>query len=166
MKTPRDPKIDKEVVYLETSFISYLVSEPSSNIISYGNQLQTKSWWEKNKKKYTFIVSELVLLESEKGKRSEAKKRLDFLSDIKSVLVEQKDIEIAKLIIKQGIIPEKALSDAIHISTAARYGASYLLTWNCKHIANAQNFRALEELYAKQALYLPILCTPLQLGEF
>ncbi len=81
MKTPAKSKTNPEVVYLETSFISYLVSEPSSNIISYGNQLQTRDWWTKNSQKYQFIISDLVALEAEKGNAVKAKKRLEFIQN-------------------------------------------------------------------------------------
>ena len=33
--------------------------------------------------------------------------------------------------------PQKAEVDTLHIATTAVHGIDYLLTWNCKHIANA-----------------------------
>jgi hypothetical protein len=39
----------------------------------------------------------------------------------------------------------------------------YLLTWNCKHIANAQIQRKLAEISIDFGYELPILCTPNEL---
>lgn len=36
----------------------------------------------------------------------------------------------------------------------------YLLTWNCKHIANAQIRKKLEQICNESGYYLPMICTP------
>ncbi len=41
-------------------------------------------------------------------------------------------------IIAAGDIPEKAVGDAAHIAIAAVNDMNYLLTWNCRHLANAR----------------------------
>jgi hypothetical protein len=63
-------------------------------------------------------------------------------------------------------LPAKAEADAAHIALAAVHGVEYLLTWNCKHIANAEMQPALTRISHAQGYALPILCTPEQLmGE-
>jgi hypothetical protein len=53
--------------------------------------------------------------------------------------------------------------DAIHIAAATVHGMDYLLTWNCKHIANAQIQGKLAEISLDFGYELPILCTPNEL---
>ena len=45
--------------------------------------------------------------------------------------------ELAKTLINKGSFPAKAEIDAFHVAVASTHGVEFLLTWNCKHIANA-----------------------------
>jgi len=66
-------------------------------------------------------------------------------------------------------LPEKSVFsrcpdvDAVHIAAATIHGMDYLLTWNCKHIANAQIQKKLAEISFDYGYELPILCTPYEL---
>ncbi len=65
------------------------------------------------------------------------------------------------------ISPPKASDDAVHIAAATVHGVDYLLTWNCKHIANAQIQRKLAEISLDLGYELPIICTPYELlGDY
>lgn len=52
-------------------------------------------------------------------------------------------------------LPAKASDDAIHIAVATVHGLDYLLTWNCKHIANAQIQKKLTEICRDFGYKLP-----------
>jgi hypothetical protein len=60
-------------------------------------------------------------------------------------------------------LPPKAADDAIHIAIATIYGLDYLLTWNCKHIANAQIQKKLVQISFDAGYELPTICTPYEL---
>jgi hypothetical protein len=63
-------------------------------------------------------------------------------------------------------LPPKASDDAIHIALATVNDLDYLLTWNCKHIANAQIQRKLQNISADFGYKLPVICTPYEfMGE-
>ena len=53
--------------------------------------------------------------------------------------------------------------NAVHIAAATVHGIDYPLTWNCKHIANAQIQRKLEEISFDFGYQLPVICTPYEL---
>ncbi|HEY5955606.1 MAG TPA: hypothetical protein VIV60_03590 [Polyangiaceae bacterium] len=62
-------------------------------------------------------------------------------------------------------MPPAASEDALHIAIAAVHGMHYLMTWNCKHIANAAT-RSRIELSCNDAGYdMPVICTPEELLE-
>jgi hypothetical protein len=66
----------------------------------------------------------------------------------------------------EGPIPRKAAGDALHIAVATVYGCEYLLTWNCRHIANAEMVRVMARRVQQQGFELPSICTPEELlGE-
>ena len=63
----------------------------------------------------------------------------------------------------RGAGPKIAAEDALHIAIAATNGIDYLLTWNCKHIANA-TMRTDIEAVCREAGYEPsVICTPEEL---
>ncbi len=152
-----------ETVYLETSFISYLVSEPSKNIVTLHNQLQTRAWWKTHSKRFQFFVSDLVLLEASRGRASESIKRVEFLRTIPMLRLTKEELEVAKSLVDQVILPEIAFDDAAHIVCATAHQLDYLLTWNCKHIANPRISSKIETFLLQRYGKVPMLCSPLQL---
>jgi hypothetical protein len=60
-------------------------------------------------------------------------------------------------------LPPKAARDAVHLAVATTIAADYLLTWNCRHLANAQILRRLEREAREAGRLLPQVCTPLEL---
>lgn len=48
---------------------------------------------------------------------------------------------------------------------AAVHGMDYLLTWNCRHIANATLRVKIEELCRDAGFEPPTICTPLELPK-
>ncbi len=61
---------------------------------------------------------------------------------------------------ERGVVPTKAAEDALHIAVATVNGVDYLLTWNCRHIANPEIQRGIAEHLEQLGLILPFICTP------
>ena len=75
--------------------------------------------------------------------------------------------ELARLFLSTGCLPPKAARDAVHLAVATATAADYLLTWNCRHLANAQILRHLEREARRAGRLLPQVCTPLELmGDY
>lgn len=74
-------------------------------------------------------------------------------------------VDLAKALILAGALPAKAADDALHIAVAAMNGIPYLLTWNCRHLANATMRPVIESVCAGKAVKAPIICTPEELLE-
>lgn len=72
---------------------------------------------------------------------------------------------MAKEILSQNILPPKAALDVFHIAATAVHGLDFLLTLNCKHIANAFIFRRIERICLQFSFEPPIVCTPQELLE-
>ena len=66
---------------------------------------------------------------------------------------------------RNGALPAKAADDALHIAIAATNGVPFLLTWNCRHMANAAIRPMIEAVCAGKGLRAPIICTPEELLE-
>ena len=150
-------------VYLETSFISYLTNRLSRDLIVAAHQQVTRSWWEKREEEFDFFVSEVVIREISRGDKEESKKRLELVKKIARVLtIDQETEKLAKKFIQKVGLPKKAFDDALHMAIAATSGIDYLLTWNCKHIANIEIINAIIGLCESLDYKAPLICTPLE----
>jgi hypothetical protein len=131
----------KAKVYLETTIPSYLVARPSRDLLIAAHQ-HTREWWESRGPQFDLFVSEPVLDEAAAGDAILAKKRLALLADIGVLALTNGILKLAKSLVAEGPISPKAGGDALHIAIATAYACEYLLTWNCRHIANAEIQRA------------------------
>ncbi|GJD16137.1 hypothetical protein RIVM261_010930 [Rivularia sp. IAM M-261] len=156
----------KETVYIETSIIGYLTARPTTNLIIAANIEVTQQWWNLHSSRFTLYVSKVVFDEVAKDDLEIAAHRLDILRDF-PVLELNTDVKaLAAAFLSQSNLPSKASDDAVHIAAATVHKMNYLLTWNCKHIANAQIQRKLSEISLDFGYELPRICTPYQLmGE-
>ncbi|GCA77324.1 hypothetical protein MiTe_04177 [Microcystis aeruginosa NIES-2520] len=92
-----------------------------------------------------------------------ASQRLEILANLSLLDLNQAVLDLAEQFLERSNLPAKADIDAVHIATATVHGMDYLLTWNCKHIANAQIQGKLAEISLDFGYELPILCTPYEL---
>ena len=152
----------KRKIYLETSVISYLTARPSKTIIGAAHQQITLAWWEV-RHQYDLFVSESVLRECGAGDPSAAQKRLAVVSDVPLLTMTEQAIDVAQALIDRKIVPVKAAEDALHIAIATINSVDYLLTWNCKHIANPEIQRNIAAYLDTVGLFLPFICTPEEL---
>jgi len=156
----------KSRLYLETTIPSYLTSWPSRDLIVAGHQQVTKEWWEKRRSSFQIFISQLVLDEAAAGDPVAARERLKALQDLPLLDITAEVTELASRILASGKIPRKAATDAAHIAIAAVHGMDFLVTWNCVHIANAANTKALALICQAHGYDCPVICTPEELmGE-
>ena len=152
----------KRKIYVETSVISYLAARPSKTIIGAAHQQITMAWWEL-RSDYELLVSQSVWQECAAGDPVAAQRRLAALEGISVLAVTQDMIRLAESLIEQAIIPAKAIEDALHISVSTLHHVDFLLTWNCRHIANPMIQEKIAVYLEQLGLFLPIICTPEEL---
>jgi hypothetical protein len=156
-----------ESVYIETSFVSLLVARPSRDLITAANQQVTRDWWQLQRTHFVCLTSAEVLREASRGDPEEVRKRLEILNELPVLPL---SVEVDKLmlgLLATKALPARAQTDAAHLAIATMAKADYLLTWNCKHLANAQILRRLETEALRQGWRLPKVCTPIELmGDY
>lgn len=153
----------KQRIYIETSIISYLAGKPSRDIIVAGYQQITHDWWDNRASQFDLFSSELVFQESKSGDSITAKKRLSYIEDIPFLELNTEAVNLAQIILKKKVLPKKAGDDSLHIAIATIYGLDYLLTWNCKHIANAEIQKNITRICFEEGYEMPTISTPLEL---
>lgn len=155
----------KKSIYIETSIVSYLTARPSNDIRSVYQQNMTSQWWDYRRHEFDLFICEFVIIEASRGDKNAAAKRLSAIAGIAELEVLEATAELAKVLIAQGSLPIKAEIDAFHIAIAATHGIQFLLTWNCKHIANAIMRPKIEQVCREKGFEPPVICTPTELLE-
>ena len=153
----------KPKLYLETTIPSYLAGRPSRDLLVAAHQQITRDWWELRRGEFDLYASELVIHEVREGDAKVARNRLELLDNAALLPVTGEIMESAEELIVEGPIPRKAARDAAHIAIATVYDCEYLLTWNCRHIANAELDRTIRRVVERHGYEIPILCTPEEL---
>ncbi|SDX37246.1 type II toxin-antitoxin system VapC family toxin [Thiocapsa roseopersicina] len=152
----------KSRVYIETSVISYLAARPSRDLIVAAHQQISQEWW-LVRHEWELSISALVISESRAGDANAARRRLELLDGLPTLHLTNDALELAQRLLAGAALPERAKEDALHIAVAAVHGADYLLTWNCKHIANASKRPLIEAICEAAGYQPPIICTPEEL---
>ena len=152
-----------QAVYLETSIFGYLASRTSADLITAGNQRLTMQWWDNHRNQFDLFVSQAVIAECRAGDSIAADERLAFLEDLPILDIDDETRQLAKTILADVPLPTNADVDALHIAVAAMSGMDYLLTWNCKHIANPSLRRIIDDVLLAADVVPPIICTPQEL---
>ena len=148
-------------VYIETSIVGYMTARSRDAVIFQARQELTRKWWHSRRKHYRVVASQLVLDEAARGDEEAALERLRLLEGV--ALLDVTDLRIAPVaeaLLDAHLLPEAARSDADHIAVATVHGVDYLLTWNCKHIANADTLPKIYRLLTELGYVPPLVVTP------
>jgi hypothetical protein len=152
-----------ETVYLETTFISYLVARPSRDLLVAAHQQAIQEWWAIRRGDFECCVSQVVIDEVSVGDPAEVQKRLAIISGLPALEITEDAESLTQVIMAGGILPPQAVRDAAHVAVAAVHAVDFLLTWNCRHLANAQLARRIGSVCQRLGYRMPIICTPEEL---
>lgn len=126
-------------------------------------QLLTSKWWDTERSNYQLVVSQYVLDEVSAGDPVLAADRVQALAGIPLLPNAPQIAKIANEIMTRAILPPKAQVDALQSATVAHHRIQYLLTWNCKHIANAKILPRIHQVLTDVGVPVPVICTPEEL---
>ena len=153
----------KPRVYVETTVPSYLTAWPSRDVVILGHQQTTREWWATCRERFELFISRLVADEAARGDAEAARLRLEALRDVPELPATLTAETLAAALLVEGAVPEIARSDAGHIAIAAVHGMDFLVTWNCRHIANAEMEPRIHKICEHHGWRCPVICTPEQL---
>ena len=149
----------KPTVYIETTIPSLLTAWPNRDLQIAAQQVSTREWWE-TRSRYELYVSEEVLREAGRGDAEAAAQRLAAIADCIILPMTAEVEELTTRILATGLIPPRAIRDAIHIGVSAVHQVDFLLTWNCRHINNANIQQRLRRACRAAGFELPVICSP------
>ena len=155
----------KPTLYLETTIVSYYVARPTDQLIVAAHQELTRQWWEQRLKGFRAYISQFVLDEVRDGDPIMVRKRLRALRGLERLPTVNTALELGRKLLLSGLFPRAAARDASHLSMAAAYGLQFLVTWNCRHLANARVFDRVWRICREAGYECPVVCTPEELME-
>jgi len=151
-------------VYLETTIPSLAVSRPSRDTIIAGRQAMTLLFWENERHKYDFYISQYVIDECTLGDFGAAEKRLEILKGIPVIPKSDEIAELAAIYQRLLGIPNRAKIDCFHLAACVAAEMDYLLSWNCAHLG-IHTFVRIQAYNEQHGLFTPLLLTPEALME-
>ena len=151
-------------VYIESSVVSYLTSRPSRDTVIAGRQAITVAWWQGARSRYEVFVSILVMEEISAGNPEAVARRLSAVAEMSSLGISREAYVLADALLSTKAVPQNSQRDALHIAIAATQGMDFLLTWNFRHINNAETRRLIAKTTSARGFVCPVLCSPEELG--
>jgi len=151
-----------DTVYIETSIVSHATAWPSPDATTAVLQDQAKRWMNEQRPLYDVVTSQFVIDEAGMGDPDAAARRLAMLAGIPVLPVNPAAETVADEIVSRSLMSPSARIDALHVAAAALAGVEYLLTQNCKHIANARELPRLYRLLDELGLSGMLICTPIE----
>ena len=152
----------EERVYIETSVIGAYFDE-RNDVVSSAQRYWTRLWWDELRGRYEVVISRAVIDELSHPDFPHSQEALALVSGIQAVPIVGEVRQIVRNYIQNRIMPANPVGDALHLALASHHKCDYLLTWNCKHIANPNKFRQIRMCNISMGLYVPFLVTPNQL---
>ncbi|MGD0539916.1 MAG: type II toxin-antitoxin system VapC family toxin [Tepidisphaeraceae bacterium] len=155
----------KQTLYVETTIVSYLTARQSGDAMRFSHEVLTRQWWTKERQRFDLYISQLVMQEAAGGNKTAAAERLKALNGIPLLAMTSEIPELAGQLAASLRLPPRARADAVHMAIAAVHRMSFLLTWNCRHLANAALADRIERTCKSCGYSAPRIVTPEQLME-
>ncbi len=150
----------RPTVYIDTSVPSYLTSRPSREWPLKRHQWVTCLFWNAYGSRFEMHVSRRVVDEVKAGDPTAAQKRVELISSLPSLKTLDEVGWLTTLILKKTGLPNGAKADAEHVAIAATHKIEFLVTWNCKHLANPAITPKVARACERAGFRSPAICTP------
>jgi len=156
--------MSRSVVYVETSIPSFYF-EPRTEPDMVARRQWTRSWWSAALKRHELVTSPAVMDELERGAFPCREDCLRLLENLPLLAIEEPVLEIVEAYVARRVMPADPAGDALHPALPSFHRCEFLVTWNCRHLANANKFGHIRRVNTLLGLYVPSLVTPLELQE-
>jgi predicted nucleic acid-binding protein len=154
----------KTVVYVETSVISFY-HEIRTELDMAARREWTRTWWNSASRRHDLVTSAAVIEELREGDYPSRDECLELVGALPLLAIEPAVMDIVEAYIARHVMPADPAGDALHLALASYHRCDFLVTWNRRHLANANKFGHIRRVNTLLGLYVPALVTPLELVE-
>jgi len=153
-----------KTVYIETSVPSFFY-EARSEPEMVARRAWTRQWWAVATERYDLVTSPAVVDELERGDYPSRDDCLKLVERLELLEITPAVLDVVDTYISRHVMPADPAGDALHLALASVHRCDFLVTWNCRHLANANKFGHIRRVNTLLGLYVPSLVTPLELLE-
>jgi len=146
----------KPTVYVETTIPSYYF-ETRQTVEAQAWRAATRSWWKNERPRYRIVTSEVVLAELRLAPAGKSSRCLRLLRDVPLLPEVPQAQDVASFYVKNRLMPSAAGGDAAHLALVSLHRVDFMLTWNCRHLANANKIEHLRVLNQRLRLSIPVI---------
>ena len=152
----------KSTVYIETTVFSFYYDEREDS--AWRRQV-TRAWWRGQKRRYDVSTSPFAIEECRQPVYPGWERVVKLARTVSVLDVTAEITGIIEVYLRERIMPANDVGDAAHLAVASCNAVDYLLTWNCRHLANANKFDHIRAINRRLGLLTPEIVTPEQLFE-
>ncbi len=149
-------------VYVETSIPSFYFDTRAGAQMK-ARREWTREWWAQPKRGETRLISYAVLAELANAPAPKRRAMLELVQNVRALEAHEATEEIVQFYLSHHLMPHGAFGDAVHLALASLHKCDFLVTWNCKHLANANKLDHIQRVNGLLGLPTPKLVTPLEL---
>ncbi|MBL8848308.1 MAG: type II toxin-antitoxin system VapC family toxin [Planctomycetaceae bacterium] len=142
----------KPRVYIETSIPSFYHDRRTASEIIV-RRAWTRKWWQTAADRFEMVTSVAVLDEIIGENEQQTALRQELMLGVDLLPIDEAIAEIAQFYIEHKLMPSDPSGDALHLAIASYHKCDFLLTWNCRHLANANKFGHIRRLNSLLGLY-------------
>jgi predicted nucleic acid-binding protein len=154
----------RSIVYVETTVPSFYY-EARTDPDMVARREWTREWWRVASERHELVTSAAVIDELEQGDYDSRAECLALVGTLPMLEIGPDVLEIVEAYIARHVMPADPAGDALHLALASVNRCDFLVTWNCKHLANANKFGHIRRVNTLLGLFVPALVTPLELQE-
>lgn len=152
------------LIYVETSIPSfYFETRPTAQMEA--RREWTREWWEIFALTDTLVTSPAVMAELARTPEPKRSECLHLMASLPVLEITEAADDLMRLSIKHKIMPDDTEGDAMHLALATLHECDILVSWNCRHIANANKTDHIRRINGRLNLKTPALITPVELLE-
>ena len=154
-----------KLIYVETTIPSFYTETRDEDEIRIRRKW-TRQWWhlphDAQDLATSFVVQDELNRIPDKKRRDAA---LQLIRPLEQFVYTTEIEEIVEVYLAHKLMPHEAMGDAAHLALASFNNCDILVTWNCRHLANANKTDHIRRVNALLGLQTPLLVTPLELLE-
>lgn len=149
-------------IYIETTIPSFYY-EVRSDAVNVARRVWTRQWYDDAVQTQEIVTSAAVLQELLRGDFPNKSDAIAMITSLGALAITDEVLQIVDEYIARRLMPQDPAGDALHLAVASHHNCDFLVTWNCKPLANANKFGQVHRVNSILGLPTPILTTPLEL---
>jgi len=138
-------------VYIETTIPGAYFDE-RDDVVSRFQRHQTRLWWKEYRARYELYTSEAVLAELRQADFPGQADALSLVGDMPVLPVGDEISGVARAYVEHLVMPKGEMGESCHLAFACVYALDYLLTSNCRHLANPKKVKHIAEINRRLGL--------------